>query len=480
MKMADLKTDRSKGDTPQDSSTLNSRKRGRDVEPKSPSNDNNNHKSTSNDDDNVVDSVSPISKKPVSFEVKNIGVALDKTTNSNPFLKKDSGNASSWNDLLDDGKEDNKKQDESSSKKSPIKSNIIKDDPKSSINNKSFNSVFGSGLPFAAPGISQSKLGTGFSGFGSWKKAASDEKKEKPENIDSTNVSNDSNNSSTNTPTSVTSAIKSFKSVFGSNYKTSTIGFGSISTTSSQPTSTLTTPILQTPKVNNIDNEDKSNNSSSTEPPEWMRRKSSFDAFGKKDDKSSFKEIISNIDKPKINEEKEEEGENDNSEENDGENENDTKEESNSSTQPHELANITTGEENDKTVFSSRAKLFVWDTEMEKTDKWRERGKGTIKVNVIDAKVESGNSNISDEDLKKKSRILFRTEKSLRLALNCPIFTHTNPRKVSEKFVEFLGVLPEEPTQIKKFLVHVPDSTTSSKLEDVLNTFVLSLCKEEK
>lgn len=69
-----------------------------------------------------------------------------------------------------------------------------------------------------------------------------------------------------------------------------------------------------------------------------------------------------------------------------------------------------TGEEEEETVFSCKAKLYHFDGK-----EWKERCVGTFKVNV--------NENKEDEDtVTKKARLIMRTEGVHRVALNAPIF----------------------------------------------------------
>ncbi|KAB8073830.1 hypothetical protein BDV29DRAFT_174818 [Aspergillus leporis] len=69
---------------------------------------------------------------------------------------------------------------------------------------------------------------------------------------------------------------------------------------------------------------------------------------------------------------------------------------------------IETGEEEEKTYFSSKAKLFQFSGK-----EWKERGIGTFKVNV---KVTDG------EEDKKATRLIMRADGVLRVMLNTPIF----------------------------------------------------------
>ncbi|KAE8390843.1 hypothetical protein BDV23DRAFT_77724 [Aspergillus alliaceus] len=70
---------------------------------------------------------------------------------------------------------------------------------------------------------------------------------------------------------------------------------------------------------------------------------------------------------------------------------------------------IETGEEEEKTYFSSKAKLFQFSN-----GEWKERGIGTFKVNV---KITDG------EEDKKATRLIMRADGVLRVMLNTPIFT---------------------------------------------------------
>jgi hypothetical protein len=74
----------------------------------------------------------------------------------------------------------------------------------------------------------------------------------------------------------------------------------------------------------------------------------------------------------------------------------------------HTFPTVETGEEEEKTYFSSKAKLFQFSGK-----EWKERGIGTFKVNV---KVTDG------EEDKKATRLIMRADGVLRVMLNTPIF----------------------------------------------------------
>lgn len=74
---------------------------------------------------------------------------------------------------------------------------------------------------------------------------------------------------------------------------------------------------------------------------------------------------------------------------------------------------VETGEEDEKTYFSCKAKLFHFTNK-----EWKERGVGTFKVNVKEPP-----SDADDETPKKKTaRMIMRADGVLRVMLNSPIF----------------------------------------------------------
>ena len=72
------------------------------------------------------------------------------------------------------------------------------------------------------------------------------------------------------------------------------------------------------------------------------------------------------------------------------------------------LTTVETGEEEEKTYFSSKAKLFQF-----KDKEWRERGVGTFKINLKTS---------ADKDKKIQPRLIMRADGVLRVMLNTPIF----------------------------------------------------------
>lgn len=98
---------------------------------------------------------------------------------------------------------------------------------------------------------------------------------------------------------------------------------------------------------------------------------------------------------------------------------------------------ISSGEEDEETIFSARAKLFVFIQDSDKKS-WKERGVGLLKLNVPKA---------SSNDAGKKPRLLMRAEGSQRLVLNTPItkdfkFGTVKGDKPTGASNMFLGTLP--------------------------------------
>jgi len=78
---------------------------------------------------------------------------------------------------------------------------------------------------------------------------------------------------------------------------------------------------------------------------------------------------------------------------------------------------VETGEENESTVFSSRAKLynFVKDEKSGKKE-WKERGLGTLKLNIVNPTEEE-----YENDAPKRARFIMRADGSHRVVLNSPV-----------------------------------------------------------
>nr|KMM68609.1 hypothetical protein CPAG_04935 [Coccidioides posadasii RMSCC 3488] len=71
-----------------------------------------------------------------------------------------------------------------------------------------------------------------------------------------------------------------------------------------------------------------------------------------------------------------------------------------------------TGEENEKTWYSCRGKLFQFDGK-----EWKERGIGTFKINVVETEESSASKRVV-----RSARMIMRTDAVLRVVLNSPLF----------------------------------------------------------
>lgn len=80
---------------------------------------------------------------------------------------------------------------------------------------------------------------------------------------------------------------------------------------------------------------------------------------------------------------------------------------------------VATGEENETTKFSARAKLFEFEG-----GEWRERGLGNIKVNATE----------------ESARVIMRADGVLRLLLNTRIFSGMSFEIVQEKSVRLIAI----------------------------------------
>ncbi|KAF9183043.1 hypothetical protein BGZ50_004457 [Haplosporangium sp. Z 11] len=110
-----------------------------------------------------------------------------------------------------------------------------------------------------------------------------------------------------------------------------------------------------------------------------------------------------------------------------------------------EQIDVQTGEEDEMNIYQVKAKLFA-DTE--KTHAWKERGKGTFKVNV------------GRKDTK-MARLVMRTDGVLRLILNVAIFPDMNAVITGEKYIRFIGIEDGKPIP---FLLKVKDATVADEV----------------
>ncbi|KAK7509585.1 uncharacterized protein IWZ02DRAFT_465419 [Phyllosticta citriasiana] len=103
---------------------------------------------------------------------------------------------------------------------------------------------------------------------------------------------------------------------------------------------------------------------------------------------------------------------------------------------------VKTGEEDEETVFSCRAKLFNFVTVTDDKKEWKERGIGNLKLNVL-------KQSRADQEAKvpKKARFVMRADGSHRVVLNSPIQKELkfggipNGSKPTNGYVFFMGTM---------------------------------------
>lgn len=128
------------------------------------------------------------------------------------------------------------------------------------------------------------------------------------------------------------------------------------------------------------------------------------------------------------------------------------------------MSPVETGEENEETVFSCRAKLYNFASSAEEGKKeWKERGVGVLKVNVLAATPSATRpTSAADDDdpeqglgkpsqLTKKARFVMRADGSHRLVLNSPIKKElkvgdSNGEQPTNGYVFFSGTLDGKAT----------------------------------
>lgn len=113
-------------------------------------------------------------------------------------------------------------------------------------------------------------------------------------------------------------------------------------------------------------------------------------------------------------------------------------------------APVETGEESDEELFRERAKLYNLETPTEGNARWKERGVGILKLN------RHKKSN--------KTRLIMRTEATLKVILNSPIFEGFMFDRATERSLRFLGYDPEDPKKRLTFLVRFSAREGSEQL----------------
>lgn len=119
---------------------------------------------------------------------------------------------------------------------------------------------------------------------------------------------------------------------------------------------------------------------------------------------------------------------------------------------------VQTGEEDETEAFRVRAKVYGLEASGDKASaRWRERGVGQLKLNV--------------HKETKRARLLMRTEATLRLTMNAPLFPEFKIDRASERSVRFHCISAEQDQQPKgtSFLVRFSTEDDANRLITAVN-----------
>lgn len=106
---------------------------------------------------------------------------------------------------------------------------------------------------------------------------------------------------------------------------------------------------------------------------------------------------------------------------------------------------VKTGEEGESNVLQATGKLFVFETQ---NKNWLERGRGLLRLN------DSRSSN----SIQFESRLVMRTQGSLRLILNTKIWPGMTIERASQKSVRITGTDIDETVKVFLFMTSPKDS----------------------
>lgn len=112
-------------------------------------------------------------------------------------------------------------------------------------------------------------------------------------------------------------------------------------------------------------------------------------------------------------------------------------------------AKVTTGEENDKELFRTRVKLYTLES-AENGSRWKERGVGSLKLNM----------NTKTD----KPRLLMRTEATLRVVLNTPVFKGFQIDRATDKSIRFQGFDVEDEKKTTSYLARFTTKDVASDM----------------
>ncbi|KAG9350711.1 hypothetical protein JZ751_024600 [Albula glossodonta] len=125
-----------------------------------------------------------------------------------------------------------------------------------------------------------------------------------------------------------------------------------------------------------------------------------------------------------------------------------------------EKVEVITGEESESNVLQIQCKLFVFD---KTSQSWVERGRGLLRLN----------DKVSSDDGTLQSRLVMRTQGSLRLILNTKLWAQMQIDKASEKSIR-ITAMDTEDQGVKVFLISASSKDTG-QLSAALHHRILAL-----
>ncbi|KAJ8277393.1 hypothetical protein GJAV_G00074670 [Gymnothorax javanicus] len=125
-----------------------------------------------------------------------------------------------------------------------------------------------------------------------------------------------------------------------------------------------------------------------------------------------------------------------------------------------EKVEVITGEESESNVLQIQCKLFVFD---KTSQSWVERGRGLLRLNDM----------ASTDDGTLQSRLIMRTQGSLRLILNTKLWAQMQIEKASEKSIR-ITAMDTEDQGVKVFLISASSKDTG-QLSAALHHRILAL-----
>uniref|UniRef100_A0A8C7L4K7 Ran-binding protein 3-like n=1 Tax=Oncorhynchus kisutch TaxID=8019 RepID=A0A8C7L4K7_ONCKI len=126
-----------------------------------------------------------------------------------------------------------------------------------------------------------------------------------------------------------------------------------------------------------------------------------------------------------------------------------------------EKVDVKTGEESESNVLQVQCKLFVFD---KTAQTWIERGRGLLRLNDM----------ASTDDGSLQSRLVMRTQGSLRLILNTKLWPQMQVDKASEKSVR-VTAMDTEDQGVKVFLISASSREDTGQLAAALHHRILAL-----